>query len=224
MSFTSLTVSTQEANDLALRLFLRLTIYSSLMFTTSWHFSKSSWALYSSFLRSWSCGGIAWARPLSSLDGSCTHRLHRGKGEHLDSCNLSLLYAHNLPSMMVLFWSSRESFLASEESIKNWTNVLFSGVNVSQCKTLITSYCWVIKLPGWCSGKETACQCRRCKSCGLNPWVRKIPWNRKWQPAPVFLPGKFHGRRSLAGYSPRGCKESDMTEATQHACIHIHFS
>ena len=38
------------------------------------------------------------------------------------------------------------------------------------------------------------------------------PWRRKWQPAPVFLPGKSHGQRSLVGYSPRGRKESDMTE------------
>ena len=44
------------------------------------------------------------------------------------------------------------------------------------------------------------------------PWGRKIPWRRKWQSIPVFLPGKFHGQRSLAGCSPRGPKESDMTE------------
>ena len=37
---------------------------------------------------------------------------------------------------------------------------------------------------------------------GFNPWVRKIPWGRKWQPTPVFLPGKFNGQRRLAGYSP----------------------
>ena len=37
---------------------------------------------------------------------------------------------------------------------------------------------------------------------GFNPWVGKIPWRMTWQPIPVFLPGKFHGRRSLAGYSP----------------------
>ena len=37
-------------------------------------------------------------------------------------------------------------------------------------------------------------------------------WRRKWQPTPVFLPGKSHGQRSLVGYSPQGCKESDMTE------------
>ena len=47
---------------------------------------------------------------------------------------------------------------------------------------------------------------------GFNPWVGKIPWNRKWQPTPVLLPGKFHGQRSLAGDSPWGRKQSDMTE------------
>ena len=45
-----------------------------------------------------------------------------------------------------------------------------------------------------------------------DPWVGKIPWRRKWQSTPVVLPGKFHGQRSLAGYSPWACKESGMTE------------
>ena len=49
-----------------------------------------------------------------------------------------------------------------------------------------------IGLPRWCSDKESTCQYRRLKRCGFDPWVRKIPWSRKWQPAPVFLPGKFH--------------------------------
>ena len=47
------------------------------------------------------------------------------------------------------------------------------------------------------SGKESTSQCRRHKRFRFNPWVRKIPWSRKWQPTPVFLPGKFHGQRSL---------------------------
>ena len=59
------------------------------------------------------------------------------------------------------------------------------------------------------SGKEPAYQRRRP---GLDPWVRKIPWRRAWQPTPVFLPGEFFAQRSLAGYSPRGRKELDMTE------------
>ena len=47
---------------------------------------------------------------------------------------------------------------------------------------------------------------------GFDPWVGKIPWGRKWQSTPVLLPGKSHGQRRLVGYSPWGCKESDMTE------------
>ena len=44
-------------------------------------------------------------------------------------------------------------------------------------------------MPGGASGKEPACQCRRHKRCGFDPWVRKISWRRAWQPTPVFLPG-----------------------------------
>ena len=53
---------------------------------------------------------------------------------------------------------------------------------------------------GDASGKEPTCQCRRHRRCRFNPWVENIPWRRKWQPTPVFLPGKSHGQRSLAGY------------------------
>ena len=44
----------------------------------------------------------------------------------------------------------------------------------------------------------------------FDPWIRKTPWRRKWQPTPVFLPGKSHGQRSLEGYSAWGHKELDM--------------
>ena len=54
--------------------------------------------------------------------------------------------------------------------------------------------------------------CLQCGRPGFVPWARKIPWRRKRQPTPVLLPGKFHGQRSLVGYSPWGGKESDMTE------------
>ena len=74
-------------------------------------------------------------------------------------------------------------------------------------------------LPRWCSGEESPCRCRRCKRCGFNSWIRKIPRNRKWQPIPVFLPGKFHGQRRLAGYSPEGHKESDTIEYATHTMI-----
>ena len=60
-------------------------------------------------------------------------------------------------------------------------------------------------------GEESACQFRRHKRHGFNPWVRKIPWRSKQQPL-LFLPGKSYGQRNLVGYSPWGHKESDMTE------------
>ena len=53
----------------------------------------------------------------------------------------------------------------------------------------------------WLISKKPACQGRRRK---FSLWVGKIPWRRKWQPTPVFLPGEFHGQRSPAGYSPWG--------------------
>ena len=56
--------------------------------------------------------------------------------------------------------------------------------------------------PKWDSAKESTCHCQRHKRHEFNPWVGKIPWSRKQQLPPVFLPGKFHGQRSLAGYSP----------------------
>ena len=59
--------------------------------------------------------------------------------------------------------------------------------------------CGACGLSMWLSGKESACQCRKHKRHGFDPWVRKISWGRKWQATPVFLPGKFHGQRSLVG-------------------------
>ena len=53
--------------------------------------------------------------------------------------------------------------------------------------------------------------CLQCGRPGFNPWVRKIPWRRKWQPTPVFLPGELYRLRGLVGYSPWGCKEWDMS-------------
>ena len=63
------------------------------------------------------------------------------------------------------------------------------------------SYIYIYILPRWLSYKEAACQCR---GCGFDPWVKKIPWRRKWQPTTVFLPEKSHAQRNLVGYSPLG--------------------
>ena len=52
----------------------------------------------------------------------------------------------------------------------------------------------------------------KCRRSRFDPWVVKSPWRREWLPTPVFLPGEFHGQRSLVGYSPWGHKESGTTE------------
>ena len=78
-------------------------------------------------------------------------------------------------------------------------------------------------LPGGSDGKD-ACNTGYPGSIpGFNPWVGKIPWRRTWQPTPVFLPVEFHRQRSLVGYSPWGCKESDTTERLSLHFISVHF-
>ena len=83
---------------------------------------------------------------------------------------------------------------------------------VSTCRSVTPSTVKTVSarssISSGASGEEPVCQCRRQE---LDPWARKIPWRREWQPTPVLLPGEAHGQRSLAGYSPWGLKESDMT-------------
>ena len=72
----------------------------------------------------------------------------------------------------------------------------------------IYNYEWM-KVLCWLRRQRNCLQCRKP---GLDPWVRKIPWRREWLPTPLLLSGEFHGQRSLAGYSPWGRKELDITE------------
>ena len=67
-------------------------------------------------------------------------------------------------------------------------------------------------MPNVSSGKKICLQCKRLRRHRFDPWVRKIPWRRTWQPIPLLLTGKSHEERSLVGYSPWDCKELDMTE------------
>ena len=83
------------------------------------------------------------------------------------------------------------------------------------CSSLCFS--WSFALPWWLRGYSI---CLQCGGPGFDPWVRKIPWRRKWQPTPVVLPGESHGQRSLVSYNPRGRK--DMTERRQlYTLYHI---
>ena len=57
--------------------------------------------------------------------------------------------------------------------------------------------------------------------CGLDTWVGKIPWRRKWQPPPLFFPGQSHGQMSLVGYSPWGHKNSNTTQRLNKNVLNI---
>ena len=59
----------------------------------------------------------------------------------------------------------------------------------------------------------------QCRRPGFHPWVRKMPWRKKWQPTPRFLPGKFHGQWSLVGYSPRGHKRVGHDSEIKHTHV-----
>ena len=72
--------------------------------------------------------------------------------------------------------------------------------------------CKITGLHQWLSKSRIHMQCRRHKSREFKPGVTQVPWRRKWQPTPVFLPGKSHGEGSLEGHSPWGHEELDMTE------------
>ena len=89
---------------------------------------------------------------------------------------------------------------------------------------IVPQYDLLLGLPRWCSDKESNYQCTKCKGRRFDPWARKIPWRRKWQPTPVFSPEKYQGKRSLAVYSLWGCKESDTTEPLNNNDSRKYFS
>ena len=85
---------------------------------------------------------------------------------------------------------------------------------LQNCSLWFISSCHLTPLPkAGLDSKRSACQYRRLK---FDPWVRKIPQRREWQPTPVFFPGESHGQRSLVGYGLWGGKELDMTEQLTH--------
>ena len=79
---------------------------------------------------------------------------------------------------------------------------------------------WTSQVAQWVMNPSAMQENRRC---GFNLWVGKIPWRRAWQPTPVFLLGESLGQRSLVGYSPWGCKESDTTEQLNNTSNQISF-
>ena len=101
------------------------------------------------------------------------------------------------------------------------TTWMFVGKVMSVCSISPTNVLLNPTVKGGFSGgtvvkkKKPICKCRRPKKYGFNPWIGKIPWRRKWQATPVFLPGKPHGQRNLVGYSPWSHNGLDTTDHAQ---------
>ena len=86
-------------------------------------------------------------------------------------------------------WATRETQKRDTVSLRE---LFWNGLDPSQWK-LEHSLEKRTGFPGGTSSKEPSCQSRRCKGCGLDRWVGKIPWRREMQPTPVCLPGESHG-------------------------------
>ena len=122
--------------------------------------------------------------------------------------------------------SSLKQWFRNPDSSGHWLSGVYSHLCHKEDSNFPTGnlsrpYAWACGLSGIGSisyrhafpgGSESKSVCLQLRRPGFNPWIGKIPWRRKWQPSPVLLPWKSHGRRSLVGYSLWGRKESDTTE------------
>ena len=107
-----------------------------------------------------------------------------------------------------------------EMEMKEGASLVVQGLRFHlQCRKCGFAVQGTKRLSRWHSGKESACW--RCKRGGFHPCIRKIPWRRKLQSIPVFVPRKFHGQRSLVGYSPWGLEELDTTEWLNNSKVQI---
>ena len=106
-------------------------------------------------------------------------------------------------------WGHKESDMTER---LNWTELIQVSSQDWIKASVFVSNSWRRGNPGGASGKESTCEFNKH---GFDSWAGEIPWRRKWQSTPVFLPGKSHRQRSQVGYSQKGCKESDAAEHTE---------
>ena len=125
-------------------------------------------------------------------------------------------WVSHIASRYITIWATREVHVLL------FISIYWMCIHACLRKCIIHYLCLYIclGLPGGASGQEPACQCKRHKRHGFDPWVGKISRRRAGPPTPVFLPRESHGQRSLAGYSPWGHKGSGVTEVVaQHTRV-----
>ena len=102
----------------------------------------------------------------------------------LSNIHLKFLHVFTWLDSSFLFGTDWYSIVWIYHSLFIWGYLGCFQVLAIMNKAVVNTVCG---LPWWLSGKESTCQCRRCR---FTPWVWKIPWRRKWQPTPVYLPGE----------------------------------
>ena len=116
-----------------------------------------------------------------------------------------LLGSHRaLKASWMLLTSDDQGWSGSLEIMEPHEFSLYPAISGTSSQDNGKAFLSICTLLASLGGKESNCQYRRCKRCGFDPWVGKTPWSRKWQTTPVFLHGKSHGQRSLAGYKSMG--------------------
>ena len=138
-----------------------------------------------------------WSKPIK-----CSKEYLQGRQEKEPDLICSQFFESSPPIWILLKFPIR------------WTKVLYFSFLLFALNQVLST----LGLPMWLSGKESTCQWR---GPGFDPWVRKIPWRSKWQPTPVFLPGKSRGQRSLAGYSPWGWKRVGFSLSWAHTSLQM---
>ena len=150
----------------------------------NWIFHWKDWCW------SWSCNTLAtWCEELTHWKRPWFWEKLKAGGEGDDRRRDGWMAS---PTWWTLVWASSGSWWWTEKP-----GILQSVHGVTKSWTWLSDWTDLKLSPRWVTGKESTCQCKRH---GFDPRVGKIPWNRKWQPTPAFLPEKSHGQRSLVGY------------------------
>ena len=159
-------------------------------------------------------------RVLDEAEKNSFIALGRGQGETQQAPAPQRLCVQTLEDLMRSFIATvQDQGVCRAWSPLLWLQIIFlasfsASFNFAS-DNFLTALPLISGFPHSLVGKESACNAG---GLGLIPGLGRFPWRRKWQPTPVFLPGEFHGQRSLAGYSPWGRKSrtrlSDETTAT----------